>query len=249
MSEIETETIAGVPVHYHGAYELSVENDYEQIHQDQKHDNEHLEGLDREPGTTTALYAVASARYLAEKSGTLSDVLREPYALRTTRDVEAVVAALGQHIDALAGVAEGLGVWLDAAHQRGELGSEPDPARAELDKAAALLRDARLPLHKVAVPDDRSPALDMDTLVVGVIEQLRSRGIEVTEVHVLDSETRWELGGDRHLSLSSEASWQLLFPTASGASWTPVSFGLYCWYAHPEQIAELVVKTLADMEG
>ncbi|WFE53012.1 hypothetical protein [Micromonospora sp. WMMD1155] len=248
MSENETVTIAGVPVRYHDEYELSVENDYEQIHQDHKHDNEHLEGLDREPGTTTALYAVASARYLAEKAGTLSDVLREPYALRTTRDVDAVVAALGQHIDALAGVAEGLGVWLDAAHQRGELGGEPDAARAELNEAAVLLRDAKLPLHRVAAPDDRSPALDMDTLILGVIEQLRSRGIEVTDVHVFESETRWGLGRDRHLSLSSEASWQLLFPTESGSSWKPVSFGLYCWYAHPEQIAELVAKTLADAE-
>jgi hypothetical protein len=245
----ESEVIAGVPVHYRGEYVLSVENDYEQIYKEDRHDNEHVEGLDREAGTTTALYAVASARYLADKTGTLGEVLREPYTLRTTRDVEAVLAALGQHIEALAGVAEGLGVWLDAAHQRGELDGEPAAARTGLGRAAELLRAAGRPLHEVVVPGDRSPALDMDTLVAGVIEQLRARGIEVSEVRVSDSETLWDLGEDRHLSLSSGDSWNLLLPRGNGSSWTPVSFGLYCWYAHPEQVADLVVKTLSEAEA
>ncbi|MDG4784922.1 hypothetical protein O7626_03070 [Micromonospora sp. WMMD1102] len=253
MTEAEsgtvTEIIAGVPVHYRGEYVLSVEDDYERIYEEDRHDSEHLEGLDSEPGTTTALYAVASARYLADKTGTLGEVLREPYTLRTTRDVEAVLAALGQHIAALAAVAEGLGVWLDAAYQRGELDGEPAAARTELGRAADLLRAAGLPLREVVVPGDRSPALDMDTLIAGVIEQLRARGIEVAKVHVFDSETRWELGGDRHLALSSENSWSLLFPTGKPSRWKPVSFGLYCWYAHPEQVADLVVKTLSEAEA
>jgi hypothetical protein len=46
------------------------------------------------------------------------------------------------------------------------------------------------------------------------------------------------------LSLSSENSWQLLFPTGHG-NWKPISFGVYCWYAHPTQVAGLIVKALA----
>ncbi|SCL25892.1 hypothetical protein [Micromonospora inyonensis] len=191
-TDIETEIVARVPVHYHGEYTLNVENDYEHIYQDDSHDNEHLEGLGDKPGATTALYAVASARYLSEKTGVLGDVLREPYTLRTTRDVEAV---------------------------------------------------------EVAVPADLSPALDMDALIAGVIEQLRARGIEVTEVHVFEWRTVWELGEGRHLSLSREGSWDLASPTGDGSTWTPAWFGLTCWYAHPEQIADLAAKELAEVQA
>ncbi|MGN9774834.1 hypothetical protein ACTMS0_03490 [Micromonospora sp. H33] len=248
-TDVETEIVSGVPVHYRDEHVLSPEKDHEQIYDEDRHDNEHLEGLGRTPGATTALYAVASARYLAEKTGMLGDVLREPYTLRTTRDVEATVAALGQHIEALAGVAEGLGVWLDGAHQRGELEEEPAAARAELGKTADLLRRAGMPLREVTLPADRSPALDMETLIAGVIEQLRARGIEVTEVNVFDSQTVWELGEGRHLMLSSEESWDLGFPRGNGESWEPVRFGLSCWYAHPAQVADLVAKKLAERQA
>ena len=243
----DIEVIAGVPVRYHGEYELSVEKDYEQIFDVDRHDNEHVDGLTGDPGTVTALYAVASARYLADKTETLAGVLREPYTLRTTRDIEAILATAGQQIGGLAKVMEGLGVWLSHAHQRGELGAEPAAAQAQLGAVAGRLRAAAEPIADVAVPVDQSPALDMETLIAGVIEQLRVRGVEVTGVQVFDHETRWDLSGGRHLSLSSANSWDLLFPTGND-SWKPVSFGVYCWYAHPTQIAELVAKALAAAE-
>jgi hypothetical protein len=75
MSEGDNvEVIAEVPVHYHGEYELSVANGYERIFEEDRHDSEHVEGLDSDPGTTTALYAVASARYLADKTANLGAV-------------------------------------------------------------------------------------------------------------------------------------------------------------------------------
>ncbi|MBQ1052895.1 hypothetical protein KBX50_31150 [Micromonospora sp. C51] len=246
-ADVETKIVAGVPVHYHGDYTLNLENDYEHIYREDCHDNEHLDALGDDPGATTALYAVASARYLAEKTETLGNVLREPYALRTTRDAETTLAALRQHIEALADVAEGLGVWLDAAHQRGELEEKPTAAHEELTKTAGLLRAAGLPLRKVTLPGDRSPALDMDTLVAGVTEQLRGHGIEVAEVRVYEWQTVWQLGERRHLLLSREGGWDLGFPTGDGETWTPVGFGLYCWYAHPAQIAALVAKKIAEV--
>ncbi|MEU9742204.1 hypothetical protein AB0E12_23775 [Micromonospora chersina] len=248
-ADMETETVSGVPVRYHGDYTLNVQNDYEHIYREDCHDNEHVDALGDDPGATTALYAVASARYLAEKTEVLGNVLREPYTLRTTRDAETTLAALRQHIEALAGVAEGLGVWLDAAHQRGELEDEPSAAHAELARTAGLLRAAGLPLREVTLPADRSPALDMDTLVAGVTEQLRGHGVEVTEVDVFEWETVWQLGEGRHLVLSREGGWDLAFPKGDGQTWTPVGFGLYCWYAHPAQIATLVAKKLAEVQA
>ncbi|MFI2667561.1 hypothetical protein [Micromonospora carbonacea] len=248
-ADVETEIVAGVPVHYHDEYMLSVKNDYEGIYRDTTHDREHVDGMGETPGATTALYPVASARYMAEMTEVLGGVLREPYTLRTTRDVESMVTTLGQHIEALAAVAEGLGVWLDAAHQRGELDGEPAVARAELGKTAELLRGASLPLREVVVPADRSPALDMDALVAGVIEQLRARGVEVTEVRVYESQTVWELGEGRHLSLSREGGWDVAYPVGDGARWNPVGIGLNCWYAHPAQIADLVAQELAERQA
>ena len=239
------EIIAGVPVHYRGEYELNVESDYERIYKKNSHDSEHADGLGGDPGTTTALYAVGSARYLAERTETLAEVLHEPYTLRTTRDAETLVTALGRHVEALAKVAEGVGVWLDGAHQRGELDEEPAAARTHLAETAQLLRAAGVPLGAVAVPGDRSPALDMNTLIAGVIEQLRARGVNVTKVTVFDSETVWDLEEGRILTLSGENSWDLGLPNGQESSWTPVYFGVSCWYAHPDQIAGLVADALA----
>jgi hypothetical protein len=164
MTMPDTDTVAGVPVHYNDEKHAErEEGPLANLPRGQARQRA-LEGLGGTPGATSALYAVASARYLAEKTGVLGDVLREPYTLRTTRDVEATVAALGQHIEALAGVAEGLGLWLDAAHQRGELEKEPAAVRAELGKTAELLRAAGLPLRELAAPTDLSlnPPIDLE---------------------------------------------------------------------------------------
>lgn len=250
MTEAKTETVAGVPVHYRGEYELSLERDYERVHTEDQHDNEHLEGLttDSDNGTATALLAVGGARYLVAGTEALGAALTQPYTLRTTRDAEALMALLGKQIEALAGVADGIGTWLQAAHGRGELGADPAAARRSLRQVADVLRAASLPMDDIELPEDRSPGIDMDALVEGVIVELRALGVEVTEVLVFDYQTMWKLPSDRALLLSNENSWDLTVPNGRG-QYTPVSFGLYCWYAHPAQIAGLVAAALSDRDA
>jgi len=249
--EVEEGEIAGVPVKWFGEYVLSIRHDYDRIYNELEHDHEHVDGLrsgTEQPGCVTALYSVATARHAADATGLLGEALQQPFALRTTRDAEAVVESLRVSIGALAGVAEGVSAWLDAAAARGELDGDHQPAKSGLAALAASLRDT-LPLaseHAIKVPGDKSPAIEMDDLIEGVIVELRKRGHEVTQVTVQENATTWDFAGeDRHLTVSSEGGWDLFAPSGRPGMFTATGYRLpYCWYAHPAQIAELVARAL-----
>jgi hypothetical protein len=248
--EVEEGEIAGVPVKWFGEYVLNIKHDYDRIYSEPEHDHEHVDGLRsaaQRPGSGTALYAVASARYIADVSSLLGEALRQPFALRTTRDAAAVVESVRASIGALADVAEGVSAWLDAAAARGELDGDHQPAQLALATLAASLRDT-LPLaseHAIGVPGDKSPAIEMDDLIEGVIVELRKRGHEVAQVTVQENATTWEFAGDeRHLTVSSEGGWDLFAPAGPNVFSSTGHRFPYDWYAHPTQIAELVARAL-----
>lgn len=249
--KVEEGEIAGVPVKWFGQYVLNIQRDYDRIYSERDHDHEHVDGLrsaTERQGCATALYSVASARHVADVTRLLGETLQQPFALRTTRDAEAVVESLRASIGALAGVAEGIGAWLDAAATRCELDGDHQPAKSGLAALATSLRDA-LPLasgHAIDVPGDKSPPIEMDDLIEGVIVELRKRGHEVAQVTVQEDGTTWDFDGDeRHLTLSGEGGWDLLAPTGRPGWFSATGHQLpYCEYAHPAQIAELVARAL-----
>lgn len=250
MTTVETEpeitTIDGVTVKWHDEYNLSVEGDYEQAHTDDSADDEHVEGLlNRKPGRVTALYALAGARFPARLSASLAEALTEPYTLRTTRDAAAILQAVRGQLDGLAQVVEGVGTWLTTADKRGEINGGLAATLAQLATAADTLRAAGAPLEQVPIPSDRSPGMDMETVVGDVIKALRARGIEVTEVHVQESMTVWEFANGDHLTLGNEMSWEL-YAQIGENHWQSIRSDLpHDWYAHPEQIADAVADALS----
>jgi hypothetical protein len=195
----------------------------------------------------TAGYTVGGARYLADGAAGLADTLaQQPYSLRTTADAGIVIEALRRQLDATAGIAAGVATWLSTAHQRGE---SADPA-ATIDRLADVaerIRDLARRLDDIEVPEDNSPAMDVDTLAQQVTDHLRQRGVTVDEPLIDEDQITWELPGDLLLSVDdSIAVWSLMEPSGKPNSYIGVPrVGLpTAIYAHPAQVADAVAAYL-----
>jgi hypothetical protein len=203
---------------------------------------------EREPSVFVIGDVLAMVNSMGEAMALVSRVVAQPYALRTTDDVPAVLHALR---DVLAGTSDtiaGLGQWLEMAQERGET-RDTGPARQRLAGAVGAVRKAWDKLGLDA-PTDASPGMALTDIAEGVTKQLQARGVAVGHVHVADDATAitWYLPGPLMLSLSGGDlfTWDLLRP-AGGDAWANVR-GCdlpMASYAHPGQVADAVARYMS----